>query len=299
MFAGEGYFFELLDGDGVGEEGDVGLAAVDLVDGFDGVAEITDVGWGAGFFSEVFGVDGEDLVEQQGVELGEVEGALALGQVGEGGLGLRAGAEKEGAGAGDGDEGSALMAAEQVNVAGGVSVGQGFKGEELLGGEGEGDGVEGRGVGKTLEDAVGGLDDEAVGVHVDEGHHGGGFRPLHGAILHGAALHGAGLKGEGSSGVGFLWGMGWGRGVFFGVGQGCLIAMVAVGEDEFFVGHGGGEQANGGRVADAPEAVKDAGIVSDLNVGGAASVVEDFFNAAGRVGVKHKDLIEVGAGGFE
>src|ERR1039458_961264 len=45
-----------------------------------------------------------------------------------------------------------------------------------------------------------------------------------------------------------------------------LVEVVAVGNDELLVGHGGGEQADGCRVADAPEAVQDAEIVSDFNV---------------------------------
>ena len=43
--------------------------------------------------------------------MAEVEPALALGQIGEGGVdGVRLGAEQQGSGASDGDEGCALLA---------------------------------------------------------------------------------------------------------------------------------------------------------------------------------------------
>ena len=74
---------------------------------------------------------------------------------------------------------------------------------------------------------------------------------------------------------------------------------MAVGDDELLVGHGGGEQADGGRVADAPEAVQHAVLVGDLGFGGAVAFVENLLHAAGGVGVEHEDLAEVGVGGLE
>ena len=84
---------------------------------------------------------------------------------------------------------------------------------------------------------MGGQNHQAVGVHVDEGHHDGGFRISRLGQLAGAGL---GLGGRG------------GR-VLLGVVQRGLVAVVAVGDDQLFVGHGGGEQADGRRVADPPE----------------------------------------------
>src|ERR1035438_6236092 len=75
--------------------------------------------------------------------------------------------------------------------------------------------------------------------------------------------------------------------------------MVAVGDDELFVGHGGGDDANGGRVGYAPEAVEDAVLVGDFGFGGPAAVEEGLFHAGGGVGVEHEDLAEVGVGGLE
>ena len=117
--AGEGDFAELLHGDGVGEEGDVGLAAPDLVDGFGGVAEVAEVG----LFADLFGVEAEQAVEDDGVQMAQVELALAFGQIGQrGGDRFGLGAQQEGAGAGDGDEGGAGWLAQRVDV-GGCGVG--------------------------------------------------------------------------------------------------------------------------------------------------------------------------------
>ena len=45
-FAGEGDIFELVEGDGLDEEGDVGFAGFDEGDGFAGFAEVLDVAGG-------------------------------------------------------------------------------------------------------------------------------------------------------------------------------------------------------------------------------------------------------------
>ncbi len=85
----------------------------------------------------------------------------------------------------------------------------------------------------------------------------------------------------------------------FGVFESGLVAVVAVGDDELSVGHGGGEQIDGRRVADAPEAVEHAVFVGDFGFGWACVFVENLFHAAGGVRVEHEDLAEVGAGGLE
>ena len=78
---------------------------------------------------------------------------------------------------------------------------------------------------------MGGQDGDAGGVHVDEGHHHGGL--------------GEGRRGEVAGAEFFVFVEGLVEGEFelggalFGVGDGGLVAMVAVGDDELFVGHGG------------------------------------------------------------
>ena len=87
--------------------------------------------------------------------------------------------------------------------------------------------------------------------------------------------------------------------MLLGVVQRGFVAVVAVGDDELLVGHGRGEQADGRRIADAPDAVQHAVFVGDFGVGGAAAVVENLLHAAGGIGVEHEDLAEVGARGLE
>src|SRR5271170_2290649 len=76
-FAGERDVFELVKGDGLDEEGDVGLAGFDERDGFAGLAEVLDV---AGRADLVFG-EAEEVVEHYDVELRDAELALSWGQV--------------------------------------------------------------------------------------------------------------------------------------------------------------------------------------------------------------------------
>ena len=85
------------------------------------------------------------------------------------------------------------------------------------------------------------------------------------------------------------------------VGDGGFVAVVAVGDDELFVGHGGDDEVDEVRVGEAPDAVDDVVLVGDFEVGGGAPVgVEDeVFGGEGGVGVEHVDLLAVGAGGFE
>ena len=65
-FAGEGDVFELVEGDGFDEEGDVGFAGFDEGDGFVGFAEVLDVAVARILSS----VEAEEMVEDDGVELG-------------------------------------------------------------------------------------------------------------------------------------------------------------------------------------------------------------------------------------
>ena len=80
---------------------------------------------------------------------------------------------------------------------------------------------------------MGGQDGDAGGVHVDEGHHHGGFGEGRGrgGVPSGDELFVfvAGLV-EGEFELG---------GALLGVGDGGLVAVVAVGDDELLVGHGG------------------------------------------------------------
>ena len=71
-FAGEGDVFELVEGDRLDEESDVGFAGFDERDGFGGFAEVLDVSGGADL---IFG-EAEEMVEHDGVELSDAELAL-------------------------------------------------------------------------------------------------------------------------------------------------------------------------------------------------------------------------------
>jgi len=280
--AGKGYFPELLHGDGVGEEGDVGFRAAHLVDCFGSVAEVAEIG----LVADLFGVEAEEAVEDDGVERGQVKLTLALGQEVEShGEGFRFGEEEQRAGAGDGDEGNALLAGKQFDIAGGIALRKRRDVEELHGGHGEGDGVKGAAAGtvKAMHDTMGGQDDQAVGVHVDEGHHDGGLRVSGLGHLVGGELRLAGPVGVD----------------LFGVAEGGLVAVVAVGDDELLIVHGGGEEADCGGIDDAPEAVQDAVLVGYLGFSGAVAVVQYLLHAAGGVRVEHENLAKVGSGGFE
>ena len=79
--------------------------------------------------------------------------------------------------------------------------------------------------------------------------------------------------------------------------------MVAVGDDEFFVLHGGEDEVDEMGVGEAPDAVDDGVLVGDDEVGGARVVgfgaEDELLGGEGGVGVEHVDLLAVGAGGFE
>ncbi len=118
-----------------------------------------------------------------------------------------------------------------------------------------------------MDHAVGRQNHKAVGVHVDEGHHHGRLRVRRVGQL---------------ADVGFGPGLG-GVGVFFGVRESCLVAVVPVGDDELFVGHGGREEADHRRIVHTPDAMQDAVLVGDLRVRGSVAVEEDLLHAGGGI----------------
>ena len=75
--AGEGDVLELVEGDGLDEEGDVGFAFGDHGDGFVGFADVAD----AAEAGDGVLIEAEELVEDDAVELDDVELALAGGDV--------------------------------------------------------------------------------------------------------------------------------------------------------------------------------------------------------------------------
>ena len=107
---------------------------------------------------------------------------------------------------------------------------------------------------------MGGEDGDAGGVHVDEGHHHGCFGEGGGGEMAGGEflVFVAGLV-EGELELG---------GALFGVGDGGLVAVVAVGDDEFLVGHGGDEEVDEVGVGELPDLMDYAVFVGDGEVGG-------------------------------
>ncbi len=65
----------MLHGDRVGEEGDVGFAASNLVNRLTRVAEVADVG----LLADLLCVETEQAVEDDGVQMAQIELALVLG----------------------------------------------------------------------------------------------------------------------------------------------------------------------------------------------------------------------------
>ncbi len=84
-----------------------------------------------------------------------------------------------------------------------------------------------------------------------------------------------------------------------------LVAVMAVGDDELLVAHGGDDEVDERRVGELPDAVDDVVLVGNSEVGGVvveavgAGSEDQFFGGEGGVGVEHVDLLAVGAGGFE
>ena len=62
------------------------------------------------------------------------------------------------------------------------------------------------------------------------------------------------------------------RGSLLGVGDGGLVAVVAVGDDQFFVRHRGQDQVDQGGVGELPDTVDDVVLVGDGEVGGRVSL---------------------------
>ncbi len=95
-------------------------------------------------------------------------------------------------------------------------------------------------------------------------------------------------------------------GALLGVGDGGLVAVVAVGDDELFVAHGGEEEIDEVGVGELPELVDYVVLVGYGEVGWVVveavrkcALEDEFFGGEGGVGVEHVDLLAVGAGGLE
>ena len=86
---------------------------------------------------------------------------------------------------------------------------------------------------EAVHDAMRGQNHQTVGIHVDEGHH---HRRFGNAGCGNSLVLCSGLADRA-------------RRVFLGVIERGLVAVVAVGNDELLVGHGGGQQADGRRIA--------------------------------------------------
>ena len=111
--AGEGDVAELVEGDGLDEEGDVGLAAFDQAYGLVGFADVADVAKpGDGLL-----VEAEEAIENDAVELDHVELGLPRGDFCQGLLdGFGFGGEEVGAILGDGEEGYAVGGNELFQI---------------------------------------------------------------------------------------------------------------------------------------------------------------------------------------
>ena len=81
--------------------------------------------------------------------------------------------------------------------------------------------------------------------------------------------------------------------------QSRLIAVVAVGDDQPFIGHGGGQQPDRRRVADAPQPVRHSVFVGHLGLCRSGALVQNLLYASTWVRVQHEDLPEVGARGTQ
>ncbi len=185
---------------------------------------------------------------------------------------------------GGGDEGDAVGVVELVQQVGfAVGAGKGFDGEVLLGFDGELRRAE---VGQVEGDAVRGQDGDAGGFDVDEGHHHGRFRE--GGDWQAFGDGGGGFRVEAEGG-----------GALLHVGGGGFVAVVAIGDEEPLVGHGVEDELDEGGVGEFPDAMLDAVLVGDFELGRGAGLKDGSFGGEGGVGVEHVDLLAVGAGGFE
>ena len=87
------------------------------------------------------------------------------------------------------------------------------------------------------------------------------------------------------------------RGLLLGVGDGGLVAMMAIGDDELLVGHGGDDEVDQVGVGDLPDAVDYAVLIGDGEVGGRgvfrvlAASEDEFIGHEPGVGVEHVDLL--------
>ena len=130
---------------------------------------------------------------------------------------------------------------------------------------------------ESEDKTVGGKNDEACRIHVDEGHHDRvvGSRDSGGSFGGGAA--------------------------FVAIGESGFVAMMPVGDDEFLVAHSILDGGDDGRVPDPPDAMDDIVFVGDFDVGSGlrdtcgSELGVDFSGAA----IEHENLSEVGAIGSQ
>ena len=112
---------------------------------------------------------------------------------------------------------------------------------------GAGDEVGGGEAFEGVDDTMGGKDGDTGCVHVDEGHHHGSLgERWDGEMTRGELLVFVTGLVERKAELG---------GTLLGVGDGGLVTVVAVGDDELFVGHGGDDEIDEMGVGELPEAV--------------------------------------------
>ena len=167
--AGKGYFAELLHGDGVGEEGDVGFAAARPGQRLRR-RRAGSGGWSA---RGPFLVEAEQAVEDDRVQMGQIQLALALGELGKRGVdGIGLERSRSAPARVTATKAVPSWALSVSNVAVGVGFRQGSTVKNCSAARRKAAGSKWQ----AVDNAVGGQNHQAVGVHVDEGHHHGGFR---------------------------------------------------------------------------------------------------------------------------
>ena len=274
-FVGGGDVDDFFDVDGIEKKRDLGAAGIDGGDSGGGFAFVGEVHFLGGGLQG----DAESGLENAVVEQNDVEFALEWGDIGQelSEIGSRAqGEEIESAAA----FGNGISADGALRSSGGKALQEAFAGIGLFGFVGELKNFGGKprleitangGPGEIVDvgdDTMSGQDGEAFAARVDEGHHG--------------ALVGSGGNG-GSAGLGAA---------FVTVVQSGFVAMMAVGDDQFLVLHGGVDGGDALRIGDGPEAMDDAVFVGEFGGGrrGGFGFGENSVHAFLRVGIEHEEL---------
>src|ERR1035437_1708376 len=113
--AGKSHFPQLLHGHRVGEESNVRFAAANLFHRFPRISQIANIG----LLADHFGVPTKELVQHNGVQLGQIQLPLALRQTGKGGgHRFRLRPQQHRSGAGHGHKSRAILLAQNLNVVG-------------------------------------------------------------------------------------------------------------------------------------------------------------------------------------